>query len=438
MDKVKILNIDGVDYEVEDAQARELKQDKVDESLTTTSKEVVGAINELKSNFQAGVDGIYDAIVAEGTTPASKSQSDIERSISTLATNKYNSAKVGTAVEADVAEGKTFTNSRGVNLTGTAKLKPVYPKATMRKWGSSTVYYTMDGETWLTKSSPMSGSLYSTDSAFNPTTGLLTYYVYNNGKARMVYSYDGGITLNLSPNILDYGIEAISVKYSKRGFFLLGGSHKDGTTGGLVYRSTDGINWSKVTMPTVSGMQGSSSWRIAIAPNGNAIASLTKLSNYTTNVISVYYSTDGINWAESDRSIAAQAATRDILQKGQEAFLYVSGKGGYSTTNGYNWGLVTPNNLNGQKCVTGLNINAMGSSGTVYVDNSAAQNWTRWNSSLSTGTYYYCFANDRFIFSADGKQYYRRSLEDELHEMTGGPTSQSREVYSVYDSGFMD
>ena len=80
----------------------------------------------------------------------------------------------------------------------------------------------------------------------------------------------------------------------------------------------------------------------------------------------------------------------------------------------------------------------MGSSGTVYVDNSAAQNWTKWNSSLSTGTYYYCFAKDRFIFSADGKQYYRRSLEDELHEMTGGPTSQSREVFSVYDSGFMD
>ena len=43
----------------------------------------------LKSNFQAGVDSIYNAIVAQGTTPASKSLSDVTAGIAKLGSSRY-------------------------------------------------------------------------------------------------------------------------------------------------------------------------------------------------------------------------------------------------------------------------------------------------------------------------------------------------------------
>ena len=51
-------------------------------------------ITTLQSNFQAGVDSVYDAIVAEGTTPASKSLSDVVSGITTMSTDRYNAGTV--------------------------------------------------------------------------------------------------------------------------------------------------------------------------------------------------------------------------------------------------------------------------------------------------------------------------------------------------------
>lgn len=48
-------------------------------------------ISTLQSNFQAGVDSVYNAIKAQGTTPASKSLSDVVNGIGTMSTNRYNS-----------------------------------------------------------------------------------------------------------------------------------------------------------------------------------------------------------------------------------------------------------------------------------------------------------------------------------------------------------
>ena len=48
-------------------------------------------ITTLQSNFQAGVDSVYNAIVAQGTTPASKSLSDVVTGVGTMSTNRYNS-----------------------------------------------------------------------------------------------------------------------------------------------------------------------------------------------------------------------------------------------------------------------------------------------------------------------------------------------------------
>ena len=57
------------------------------------SSKIDSTKSELQKSFQAGVDGIYNAIVAQGTTPVSKSQGDVKNAIGTLATNKYNQGK---------------------------------------------------------------------------------------------------------------------------------------------------------------------------------------------------------------------------------------------------------------------------------------------------------------------------------------------------------
>ena len=46
--------------------------------------------SNLKSNFQAGVDSIYDAVVAKGSTPASKSLSDVVEGINNIQTRVSN------------------------------------------------------------------------------------------------------------------------------------------------------------------------------------------------------------------------------------------------------------------------------------------------------------------------------------------------------------
>jgi hypothetical protein len=100
-------------------------------------------VSGLQSNFQAGVDDIYDAVVAKGSTPASKSLSDVVAGIGNISTGiqpsgtinisqngdvdvtNYSTASVsvptptGNASEGDVLASKTFSNSSGVNKTGT-------------------------------------------------------------------------------------------------------------------------------------------------------------------------------------------------------------------------------------------------------------------------------------------------------------------------------
>ena len=46
--------------------------------------------SNLKSNFQAGVDSIYDAVVAKGSTPTSKSLSDVVAGINNIQTEVSN------------------------------------------------------------------------------------------------------------------------------------------------------------------------------------------------------------------------------------------------------------------------------------------------------------------------------------------------------------
>lgn len=125
----------------------------IDNALSATSENAVqnkivkaaieNSASTLQQNFQAGVDDIYDAVVAKGSTPASKSLSDVVAGIGNIPTGiqpsgsisisqngsvdvtNYATADVsvptptGNASEGDVLASKTFSNSSGTNKTGT-------------------------------------------------------------------------------------------------------------------------------------------------------------------------------------------------------------------------------------------------------------------------------------------------------------------------------
>lgn len=67
--------------------------------------------SNLKSNFQAGVDSIYNAVVAKGSTPASKSLSDVVAGINNIQTEVSNisCSQIYSNVTHDNSIGYTYT-----------------------------------------------------------------------------------------------------------------------------------------------------------------------------------------------------------------------------------------------------------------------------------------------------------------------------------------
>ena len=102
-------------------------------NLTTTATEYAldarqgkalnDKITSMQSSFQAGVDTLYNKCVSCGSTPSSKTPTDISNAIQSIYTNRYNAGvsatKKGNATAGNVLSGKTFTSTAGVNLTGT-------------------------------------------------------------------------------------------------------------------------------------------------------------------------------------------------------------------------------------------------------------------------------------------------------------------------------
>lgn len=64
-------------------EADDVSYDNTDSGLT--AEDVQSAIDEMCANFGDGVDTVYNAVVAAGATPASKSPADIAAAIGTLA-----------------------------------------------------------------------------------------------------------------------------------------------------------------------------------------------------------------------------------------------------------------------------------------------------------------------------------------------------------------
>ena len=78
---------------------------------------VQGAIDELVVNFQAGVDDVYDACVAKGSTPASHSLSDVITAIGNIPTGGGGLTQVNPFGEAQTL---TLYNANGVTVTNSA------------------------------------------------------------------------------------------------------------------------------------------------------------------------------------------------------------------------------------------------------------------------------------------------------------------------------
>ena len=115
-DVYPITRADGV-Y-MNDGTTAQAKCEALDSKIDSTK-------SSLKSSFQAGVDGIYNAITAQGTTPASKSQGDVQSAIKTLADAKYaagNSAGIASVTVSASASGRTVTAKASNGKTTSASV----------------------------------------------------------------------------------------------------------------------------------------------------------------------------------------------------------------------------------------------------------------------------------------------------------------------------
>ena len=115
-DVYPITRADGV-Y-LNDGTTAQAKCEALDSKIDSTK-------SSLKSSFQAGVDGIYSAITAQGTTPVSKSQGDVQSAIKTLADAKYaagNSAGVASVTVSASASGRTVTAKASNGKTTSASV----------------------------------------------------------------------------------------------------------------------------------------------------------------------------------------------------------------------------------------------------------------------------------------------------------------------------
>ena len=88
----KYATITTVDGKVDKTDILTAKSDTATDEQVYSAKSVNSQLNEMKQNFQDGVDTVYDAVLAKGTTPVDKTPSEIAIAISKLGelTSIYN------------------------------------------------------------------------------------------------------------------------------------------------------------------------------------------------------------------------------------------------------------------------------------------------------------------------------------------------------------
>lgn len=99
--------------------AEHLSYDNTDSGLVSDT--IQGAIDEMIVNFQGGVDDVYDACVAKGSTPASHSLSDVITAIGNIATGgTLTVLRTGTGAGSDMTINQSFTMTKSGYLIATS------------------------------------------------------------------------------------------------------------------------------------------------------------------------------------------------------------------------------------------------------------------------------------------------------------------------------
>ena len=94
----------------------------IDENSTDdtipTSKAIYDTINDLKTNFQDGVNTIYDAVVAKGVTPVDNSPSSIAEAIAKLGASVYIENLIPTMTSNTSPSGLAFADNELISSYG--------------------------------------------------------------------------------------------------------------------------------------------------------------------------------------------------------------------------------------------------------------------------------------------------------------------------------
>lgn len=163
-----LVNNDITTAEGYAADARIVKThgDEIDALVTKT--------DNMKASFQAGVDGIYNAITAQGTTPASKSQSDVQAAISTLANSSYNkgyAAKAFRRILLGTGGNGNYSATGVPNWQGLTNDNFVFVPTKVHYWGGT---YNTDGTAqYIVLGTSAGGDIYPSVS-YNAGNGIVT------------------------------------------------------------------------------------------------------------------------------------------------------------------------------------------------------------------------------------------------------------------------
>ena len=204
-------------------------------------------IGDMYANFQAGVDAIYDAVVAEGVTPSASTPTAIATAIATIRNG-------GTATAAQILSGNTAYASKSL-LTGTMTNRGAWTGATT---GSGNVAIPAG---YHNGSGYVSGSGAYNAGRNQGRADAGNWYVESTGIV------GAGVTRAVSNNYF-YALAINTVSYSAGATFSISGAN---AIGYQAFNNDVGLGWLIYIKTT------SSSLNISVSGAGNSMYILSRL-----------------------------------------------------------------------------------------------------------------------------------------------------------------
>lgn len=158
----------------------------IDDELSTTSenpvqnKVITNEINTIKTNFQDGVDTVYNAAVEAGATPASRTPSAIARAIATMPKGAGCEGTVEINGQSSLVLITNVENIKFFNIRLDNKNYPETNCYTVLSWYASNPNYFM--ASWHTSSSTNGGDTYTLGRSSNANIFILDSVWLVNGQ----------------------------------------------------------------------------------------------------------------------------------------------------------------------------------------------------------------------------------------------------------------